>query len=161
MTQFNQSESSALLATLLGNNVNTIRVHGTFGKFIVTEAHGDPEFLGNQHILDEFPFTGRSYRERYREALALATEAALKGIEDEDEDDLSEDYPGQRITGPDYDTRDREGDTDPPCPIDPRKLCICGHVRDRHINGGACMAFAASARECPCDGFKAPEEHTS
>jgi hypothetical protein len=28
----------------------------------------------------------------------------------EDPDPTFEDYPGQRITGPDYDTRDREGD---------------------------------------------------
>jgi hypothetical protein len=28
---------------------------------------------------------------------------------DNDPQPLAEDYPGQRITGPDYDTRDREG----------------------------------------------------
>jgi hypothetical protein len=35
-------------------------------------------------------------------------EAYLAELEAEPED-LSEDYPGQHITGPDYDTRDREG----------------------------------------------------
>lgn len=32
---------------------------------------------------------------------------------DDDPNPLCEDYPGQRITGPDFDTRDREGATDP------------------------------------------------
>ena len=40
----------------------------------------------------------------------------------------------------------------------PRKaaaVCVCGHVRARHIDGASCMAYAASARQCPCETYQA------
>jgi len=38
------------------------------------------------------------------------------------------------------------------------KLCRCGHTRNRHPNGGQCMAFADTSRECGCIEFFAAKE---
>ena len=34
-------------------------------------------------------------------------------------------------------------------------LCRCGHVHNRHVGGGACMAYVATPRQCNCDQFSA------
>ena len=43
--------------------------------------------------------------------------------------DLSEDYPGQRIAGPDFDTRDREGFDEP----QPLQLVVCKLANGRTV----------------------------
>jgi hypothetical protein len=60
--------------------------------------------------------------------------------DDEDPEPLAEDYPGQRITGPDFDTRDREGAAES-CPG-------CGCLPGDGVTSGCthpdgCGAFAA------------------
>lgn len=77
---------------------------------------------------------------------------------DTGEDDLHEDYLGQRITGPDFDTRDREGD-EPRLPLRPCAWCALRYsVADSDARtaperakycGKVCAAKARVARRAP------------
>jgi hypothetical protein len=60
--------------------------------------------------------------------VAAVDEAAPDGDEDDEPEDLSEDYPGQRIVGPDHDTRGSEG---------PRVVVYLGEGGDQEYLSGA------------------------
>jgi hypothetical protein len=66
-------------------------------------------------------------------------------------DDLSEDYPGQRISGPDFDTREFEGVEDEPLPLG--ECCHCGSLYydegERQFHGDA-DCIGGNARYSGC-----------
>src|SRR5262245_41119210 len=92
-SQYLEHADATILATIPGNNVNVIRVYGRCGDaqrddaMIVTQTYGNPANTNHQRIEMVVAFThdDDGYRKAFRQAMTFATELALVGVNDDDD----------------------------------------------------------------------------